>query len=250
MIEAFASAILFDASWHVIVRPDGVKFMSSLEVDIPLLEISNVLFPHARIVIEVNEEGNELMVTSCIARRMPFGVVFSCADGVHMLAQRRVIGTAAGIIHVERSPTGTMLVLARGYRRFSVLKILRQEPYLVAKVQFPSGFVALHSGMLALSNRVAAMFQRYVELAYEPHVRSRREFSLPNSPVDLAFAVAAALHIPTQEKQMLLETFNAHELLLSLSQILQREIERLTSDEDYRASVCANATRLLPPQPL
>ncbi|MFA4028333.1 MAG: hypothetical protein GDYSWBUE_000213 [Candidatus Fervidibacterota bacterium] len=215
--------------------------MASFETELPLLEIGNVLFPHARVMIEVKERRSELMVTSCLARRMLFGVVLACPDGIHVLAERKTAGTAASIIYVERSPDGILLVLTRGYRRFRVLEIMREEPYPIARVQFPSGFITLHSGMLALSNRVAATFQRYVELVYEPRVFGQREFALPTSPLDLAFAAAAMLRIPPSEKQMLLEIFNTHELLASLLKILQREIARLNSDEDYKLRVRSEA---------
>lgn len=223
--------------------------MASFEVDLPLLEVGNVLFPHARVMIEVKGKHNELMVTSCLARRMLFGVVLMCPDGVQKLAERKAAGTAASIVHVERTPRGTLSVLTRGYRRFRVLEIVREEPYIVARVQFPSGFITLHGDMLALSNRVAATFQRYVELVYEPQAFGQREFALPTSPLDLAFAAAAVLHIPPMEKQMLLETFDAHELLASLLKILHREIACLNSDEDYRQRVRSEAVVTLHKMP-
>ncbi|MCS7253941.1 MAG: LON peptidase substrate-binding domain-containing protein [Armatimonadota bacterium] len=223
--------------------------MSQFETELPLLEINNVLFPHARMTIEVKGEHNEFMVISCLTRRIPFGAVLVSPDGLRKLAERKAAGTAAGIIHVERSPDGILSVLTRGYRRFRLIEIVREEPYIMARVQFPSGFITLHSGMLSLSNRVAATFQRYVELVYEPQTFGQREFALPTSPIDLAFAAAAMLHIPPLEKQMLLEIFNAHELLALLLKILQREIARLNLDEDYKLKVRSEATIALPKIP-
>jgi Lon protease-like protein len=223
--------------------------MPSFEADLPLIETETVLFPQARLNLKVKGLQGRLAVMRCLSQDMPFGAVLMCPDGFQKLAEMKVVGTAAQIVYVERSSDDSLMLLARGHRRFRIIELLSEEPYPVARVLFPSTIVTITSGVLSLSNKVAAMFQRYAELAYEPSALKRREFLLPTSPVDLAFATATMLHIPPHEKQRLLETFNLNDLLSLLLSILRREIERLTSDESYKDEVRKQASTALPKMP-
>jgi len=214
-----------------------------------LIETETVLFPQARLNLKVDGPQSKLVAMRCLSQDMPFGAVLMCPDGIKKLVEINVVGTAAQIIYVERSADDSLMLLARGYRRFRIIELLSEEPYPVARVLFPSTIVTITGEVLSLSNKVAAMFQRYAELAYEPCALKRREFLLPTSPVDLAFAAATMLHIPSYEKQQLLEVFNLRDLLWSLLSILKREIKRLISDERYKEDVRKQASTALPQMP-
>ncbi|HID05740.1 MAG TPA: hypothetical protein EYP10_01185 [Armatimonadetes bacterium] len=223
--------------------------MPEFEFELPLLPLPTVLFPNARMPIDVKSRHEELMISQCLIDRTPFGAVLMHSDNVRELAERQMVGTAAEIIHVERLPDDRLSLIARGHRRFRILEIVQESPYIIARVRFPAIMLFLVSELFHTANRVAAMFHRYLELAYTPRVRDRREFILPMSPVDLAYAVGGALLIPSDEKQMLLEMFNPDRMLTAEVRILQREIERLQVDDFYRQEVQATASRSLVTMP-
>jgi Lon protease-like protein len=113
-----------------------------------------------------------------------------------------------------------MNLLAVGEERFRIVRLSRQEPYLVAEVEpLKDG----HEPVAKLedpADRVGALFAEYYRLTTLMQGAWQRAISLPRDPERLAYLVAAQLQVPPAVKQQLLE-------MTSLGKRLEREADLL-----------------------
>ncbi|AXC10605.1 Uncharacterized protein ACPOL_1257 [Acidisarcina polymorpha] len=96
---------------------------------IPLFPLDVVLFPGAPLPLHIFEDRYKEMVTSCIERQMPFGVVRAQSEGL------AVVGCTAQIVTVlQQYADGRMDILCEGGERFEIELLDTSQAYLQAEV--------------------------------------------------------------------------------------------------------------------
>ncbi len=159
---------------------------------LPLFPLQVVLLPAQHLPLHIFEERYKTMIGECLGGNAPFGVVLAERGGI------RKVGCAARVVEVfERFADGRMNILARGERRFALLRTYDSRPYLEGEVE---------------------EFQDEAEAAQELCQRlwdalRKRAPAPPNLPEEmrtdpfrLSFAAAEALRLPLPEKQAFLES--------------------------------------------
>jgi len=170
-----------------------------------LFPLNTVLFPGMPLPLHIFEERYKLMIGRCIDEKRPFGVVLIQSGpevGGPCVPHR--VGTTAHIAAVRRLDDGRMNLIAIGQERFRVLEWVRQEPYMVARVEAlvdaePDAEVA------TLAAAVRATLVVYLRDLFTLLDQPQEELEIPSEPGRLSMVAAAVLQIPMGERQALLQ---------------------------------------------
>jgi ATP-dependent Lon protease len=98
---------------------------------LPLFPLSVVLLPATPLPLHIFEDRYKEMMSDLIPNRGEFGVVLAKDDGIVN------VGCTATVERVmQRYPDGRLDLLAVGHRRFQVMSLDEEKPYLRAAVEF------------------------------------------------------------------------------------------------------------------
>lgn len=136
-------------------------------MELPLFPLHSVLCPGVALPLHIFEERYRLLVSRCIDRSEPFGVVLLRAgrevgDRDGRLAE---VGTTAVIRRAGRYPDGRYDIVTVGERRFRIGSVDHdREPYLVGDVTLIGETVGGDADAGRMARRVGQRFLRYLEL--------------------------------------------------------------------------------------
>jgi Lon protease-like protein len=98
---------------------------------LPLFPLDVVLFPGTPLPLHIFEPRYREMISECLDRKRPFGVVRAKEEGV------AEIGCTAEIITVTKKyPDGRMDIVTEGRERFEVMQVNQERPFLQAEVLY------------------------------------------------------------------------------------------------------------------
>lgn len=158
---------------------------------IPLFPLDLVLFPGIPLPLHIFEPRYKEMIGECLAQKSPFGMVRAHENAV------AEIGCTAEITEVvKRYPDGRLDILAEGRRRFEVITLDQERPFLRAEVMF-------------LEDETSSASARHQARARELHGEMMAllgdESDLKGSDeAQLSFRLAAAIPTDLDFKQTLL----------------------------------------------
>ncbi len=194
-------------------------------MELPLFPLKNVvLFPGMALSLHIFEPRYREMIGRCIDEKLPFGVLLiEEGQEVGETARPYKVGTAARIVQVERLEGGRMNITAVGTQRFRVLELNHSRTYLTGTVR---AFPVANGGTrqaAELAQVVRPRILEYVDLLAEASGQTLRLDRLPEEPTTLAYLVAIALQVKSEEKQALLELASVPEMLAREAHLLSRE---------------------------
>lgn len=135
-------------------------------MELPLFPLHSVLCPGVALPLHIFEERYRLLVSRCIERSEPFGVVL-INDGreVGPVARLADVGTTALIRRAGRYPDGRYDIVTVGDRRFRVESLEHErEPYIVGEVTLIEEALGGEAEAERMASRVGQRFLRYLEL--------------------------------------------------------------------------------------
>jgi Lon protease-like protein len=98
---------------------------------LPLFPLDVVLLPGTPLPLHIFEPRYREMISECLAREKPFGVVRAKEEGVEG------IGCTAEIITVTKKyPDGRMDIVTEGRERFEVMQVNQERSFLQAEVLY------------------------------------------------------------------------------------------------------------------
>ena len=199
---------------------------------LPLFPLNTVLFPGMPVYLHVFEERYLLMVRRCQDEDSPFGVVLirRGQEAHGPPAEPYSVGCTARILKIEALEDGRMNLTAVGEERFRILSLDDDQPYRRGRISMLK-IENLRAAMMGRRQALARLLVRYLRLL------SRigdipidiKDLQLPHDPLMLAYLAASLLQLPQQEKQPLLETSNAGDLLQQTERLLRREAALMES---------------------
>jgi ATP-dependent Lon protease len=148
------------------------------------------------------------------------------------------VGVAAQLHRVVQLPDNHLQIVVRGFRRVRVLRLVQQQPHLVAEVESLDEIATGDPEELALARNLARQFQRVVALS--PSLSDELQVAAANldrEPGHLADFVAAALEVPAPQKQELLETLGVAQRLHRLTLIVGLELNVLEMGQQIQSKV-------------
>ncbi len=139
------------------------------------------------------------------------------------------VGTVAHILKMITLPDGNVTIIVQGRQRFHIKDILREEPYITAKVEaIEDSFAnANRKESKALLQSLRDGAHRIMRL--NPEIPQEARIALDNieSPIFLIHFLSSNLNVEVVDKQRLLEETNGQKQANLLLQFMMREIEML-----------------------
>ena len=199
---------------------------------LPLFPLNVVLFPGMPLDLHIFEPRYRRMIRECLEQKSPFGVALirQGLEALGPLAVPFAVGCSARIVQVEQMEDGRMNLVVVGDERFRILSLDTSLPYLRGEVEsYPlenphpltvlRGVAELHEQVNHYLRRLSAASKDDLDLS---------EMELPDDAHGLLYLSAALLQIPLVEKQPLLESPHAGDLLDRLQRLYRREIALLS----------------------
>lgn len=198
--------------------------------ELPLFPLGSVLFPGSMINLHIFEDRYKEMINLCLQRRAPFGVVLieEGREALGPLAKPFLVGCTAQIIGVQPLAQGRMFITAVGQERFRISNLSFDQPYLVGFVELYPLVGASSDALRGQSQQLRLLFMRYLEIVAQARSIEIKTDQIPSEPVSLAYWSAAILqHVSQREKQDILASETAGELLAHVTRLYRREVSFL-----------------------
>ena len=200
--------------------------MANVERELPLFPLGGtVLFPGMNLPLQIFEDRYLQMMADITQGDSRFGVVL-IKEGkeVGEPATPYDVGTIAQVVQREDSPDGRIILVAEGKERFRTLSIVRQRPYIIARVEL---LPAEEPKGMQVAQQVREKYMDYARLLAGMSNEWMREVRVPEESAELSYLVAQSLDANMMVKQGLLEMDTAEERLTAEVEILDLTIEHV-----------------------
>ncbi len=168
---------------------------------LPLFPLPVVLFPGAALPLHIFEERYKLMIGKVLEEESPFGVVFWDGESSGVAET----GCTAQIEQVKKLDDGRMNLVTTGLKRFRIVDVLEEQPYIVASVQYLSDTetgekaVTLVDSIKSTLVEILRLSSKLVEKDFEIQGK------IPDDPAKLSYWVASNFYGSPNDQQELLE---------------------------------------------
>ncbi|XP_043710885.1 lon protease 2-like [Telopea speciosissima] len=203
-------------------------------VELPLFPLPLVLFPGSILPLQIFEFRYRMMMHTLLQTDLRFGVVYC-----DMNSGTAEVGCVGEVVKHERLVDDRFFLICKGQERFRVSSIVRNKPYLVAKVNWmedrPSATDGDNNDLEALAKEVETYMKDVIRLSNrlngkpetEPQDLRRNLF-----PTPFSFFVGGTFEGAPREQQALLE-------LEDTAMRLKREKETLRNTLNYLSAASA-----------
>jgi ATP-dependent Lon protease len=147
------------------------------------------------------------------------------------------VGTIVNIVQSLKLPDGNIKVLVEGIERGKILQVTDTEGYMQATVRMARYTTEVNPALEAGMQRVTTLFEQYVKLCQALNYETMISAVRMEDPAKLTDVIAANLQLSIEEKQELLEIFDAAERLTRIADMLDIEIEKLNVDRTIQSRV-------------
>ncbi len=204
--------------------------------EIIVLPVRNfVLFPGVVMPLAVGRPGSVAAAQEAVRRGLPVGVLMQRDPEeaeVSVLGLHRT-GTIANVLRYITAPDGTHHLIAEGQQRFRVEQFVREQPFLVARVQRIEEPDAGDSPDLAARfMHLRGQAEEALQLLPQTPPELLAAVNGAQTPAALADLVAAYLDATPDAKQELLETIDLTVRVDRVSRLLAQRIEVLRLSQE------------------
>jgi ATP-dependent Lon protease len=212
----------------------------ALPEGLPVLPLrDSVTFPHTLTPLAIGQPRSIELINDVLGGERMLAMVASREPdleepGPDQLHDVGVAGTVARMIKV---PDGTLRILVQGGPRVKLNGFAATEPYLVARIEELPDVVEESPELEALTRNVQQTFSQIIEQV--PYLPEELQIAVANvdDPAELAWMIAGALRVKTEEKQELLAEPSLTKRLRRLSELLARESELISIGSRIQSQV-------------
>jgi ATP-dependent Lon protease len=197
---------------------------------LPILPVrETVIFPGTIIPLAVGRDKSKKLIDSVITGNKILGVVAQRSSNTEDpgLEDLYRVGTVVSILKLLNLAEGQQSIIVHGLLRFGIERIVKSDPFLVARAHTREDTYASTTELDALKDTAKTQAARVIELT--PGVPDDAVIVLKSidRPSTLADFLAANLSLGLVEKQEILETFDVTDRLLKINHHLAHQIEVL-----------------------
>lgn len=183
-------------------------------MDLRLFPLRTVLFPGMTLPLQIFEQRYRQLVSECLQASEPFGVVLIReGEEVGGPAIPYDLGTTARIRSVEPDSPLWLQLSTVGERRFRIVTLHHDRPYLWADVEYPDKQMTDVPKSLIQQSR--EHYSTLVSLQLTSRGEYLRRIPMPDDPGELADAIGTALSAVLVEQERLQD-------LLEMIDVLER----------------------------
>ncbi|MFK7995422.1 MAG: endopeptidase La [Granulosicoccus sp.] len=214
---------------------------------LPVLPLRDVVvYPHMVIPLFVGREKSidALDAAMSLDKRIMLAAQTSAAVDEPDDGDIHKVGTIATILQLLKLPDGTIKVLVEGLQRANIDKVLTSEQgYFIADYSFPDTKAADPEKeadgkeLDVLVRSVTNMFDQYVKMNKKVPPEILSSLTGVNDADRLADMIAAQMSLRVEEKQKILEFFDAGERLEHLLHLMESELDMLQVEKRIRGRV-------------
>ncbi|TDS57240.1 endopeptidase La [Myroides indicus] len=213
-----------------------------LPEELPILPLRNmVLFPGVVIPITAGRDKSIELLTSANKGNKTIGVVAQLNESTENPGVKDIYreGTVARILKVLKLPDGNVTVILQGKKRFDLVEIIEEEPFLKARIQertetYPE---ANNEEFLAV---VESIKEVAVEIIKEsPNIPSEATFAIKNieSNSFLINFVSSNMNLSVEEKQQLLRINDLKDRAFETLRFMNIELQKLELRNNIQSKV-------------
>ena len=202
---------------------------------VPLVPMRNVvLFPGVVLPITVGREESIAAAQEAVRSGRKIGILLQRDPAVEKPSVKDLheIGVLASVIRYVTAPDGTHHMVCQGESRFRLKELVRDTPFLAARIETLSDMGASGSEVEA---RLEVLKQRAIEaLALLPQVPTEltRTIQSIGSAGQLADLIVSFMDVKPAEKQEMIETLDLKERLDKVLKLLAHRVEVLKITKD------------------
>lgn len=211
------------------------------ELLLPLFPLQVVLFPRVILPLHIFEDRYKQMIGECLENRWEFGVVLARDNSLENT------GCTASISEVVRKyEDGRMDIRVCGGRRFEIVLLNQEKPYLRATCQFVPDEEAAVPGSAVEETRLDAQRREAIRLykqameilkSQDPHSAGQEpDFAAP----ELSFQLMARLPAELERKQALLQMRTENQRLADTISYLKKFLAYLKLVSSARVKAGSN----------
>jgi ATP-dependent Lon protease len=216
------------------------------KIDIPdelaILPLRNtVLFPGVLIPITVGREKSINLVKEIYRKDKIIGTIAQKDIDIEDPKPTDLfqVGTVATIVKILEMPDGITTVIIQGLKRFNIIEVLTEEPYLKAKVGILPKVASAKKNKEynAIIGSIKDLALKVIQLS--PNIPPEAAFAIKNieNSSFLINYISSNSDVKSEEKQFLLENNSEKERATKLMEYLQREIQMLELKNEVQSKV-------------
>jgi len=199
-----------------------------LSILLPLFPLDLVLFPGSSLPLHIFEPRYREMISECLERNNPFGVVRAKEEGI------AETGCSAEIISVDKKyGDGRMDIITQGRERFEIVQVNQERSFLQAEVIYlpdRPGRATLGETAQALNLHGEIMFLAGAQPIDSAEIRETQ----------LSYQLAGTLPLDLDFKQTLLETRTEPKRMQDLIEFLEAILPNLRRTVHVRKKAGGN----------
>ena len=169
------------------------------------------------------------MMNDCLDSDSRFGVVL-IKEGKEVGGPSipRSVGTVAKITSINQLTNNRLLVNSIGTQRFTILEIMTDDPYMVARVniEHEQVYEEIENQVILEATQSTTEYLQALLSLQEGWVKSPVS-SIPEESVDLSFFMAQLIQQPVPEQQKILEIDSVVGRLLSCTSFMNSENKKI-----------------------
>jgi ATP-dependent Lon protease len=207
---------------------------------VPLLPLRDIIvFPHMVVPLFVGRQRSIRALEEATQKQGPIFLSSQKDAKTNEPAEDDIykIGTLGTVVQMLKLPDGTVKVLIEGKRRARIARFVNNPEFFLVDVEEAPEVNDRNSEVEALTREVHTTFENYVKLKKKIPPEMVMSVSSIDDPGRLADTIVAHLGIKLEDRQNLLETFNAAERLEKVLGHMRAEIEILEVERRIRSRV-------------
>jgi len=214
--------------------PEGDNKMTETH-KIRLFPLGVVALPEMPLPLHIFEERYKLMISECIAKNEPFGIVLFDGQSLHTVGCTvRVTGVT------KRYEDGRMDIMTQGGQRFVIQKVINEKPFMEAYVNFFEDVddISLEE-FQPLAESAGDLLSKLPE---QDQPAEAIHLSARSNPLRWSFAIAALEGFTVAERQSFLEMTSTADRIKKGVRALARIVERSTLTDEIISIIGGNGS--------
>ena len=218
----------------------------TLPAQLPVLPLSDlVVFPHMVASLVISNASSIGLVDDVVAGSRLLALVLQ--RDAHVENPRKEdlheFGCAGRVLRMLKFPDDSVRVLVQGVQRVRLVKVTRQEPYILARIAPLKELADASIEVSALASNAGKQFQKVISLS--PAMPDELTVAALNTqdPGRLADLIASNLNIALEERQRLLEMSSVKSRLERLTDLINHELEVLELGSEIQNKVATTMSK-------